>query len=117
MRRARTALNSKRLRIIARGFRLQAEDGGWRWLPPEGGSHKTKGGSQDEPLSRHPAAAGPEGPALRPPKVTASQRLNVDQTMRGVNGESNDVPLTTSIVVVLAVNATWSSGEGNLRGA
>ena len=32
------------------------------------------------------------------------QRLNVDQTMRGENGESNDVPLGPSIVVMLATS-------------
>ena len=41
--------------------------------------------------------------ALDCPVLHSNHRLSIDQTMRGVNGESNDVPATTSIVVMLAV--------------
>ena len=34
--------------------------------------------------------------------LASEVRLNVDQTIRGVKGESNDVPLTASMVVMLA---------------
>ena len=42
---------------------------------------------------------------------SSRQRLNVDQTIRGVNGESNEVPFTTSIVVVLATSPAGVPGN------
>ena len=52
----------------------------------------------------------------------SNQRSSSDQTIRGENGESNDVPSVTSIVVILAVtppgapwNAIWADPDTAAR--
>jgi hypothetical protein len=58
----------------------------WAQLQPDNGPHK----SSDLTL-------------VRDNQLERPHRLNVPQTMRGVNGASNDVPFGTSMVVMFAV--------------